>query len=54
MVNNKFKIFAMNFGSTSTKVAIFEDRDRIFEGKVEHDPAVIKGFPQSLIKEASV
>ena len=45
MVNNKFKIFAMNFGSTSTKVAIFEDREQVFEGKVEHDPAMIKGFP---------
>ena len=45
MVNNKFKIFAMNFGSTSTKVALFEDRNLVFEDKVEHDPGMIQSLP---------
>jgi butyrate kinase len=45
MSNKKFKIFALNFGSTSTKVAMFEDRDLVFEDKVEHDPTAIKNLP---------
>ncbi|MBQ9031303.1 MAG: butyrate kinase [Parasporobacterium sp.] len=39
------KIFALNIGSTSTKIALFEDKKKIFEGKVEHDPAVLASFP---------
>ena len=45
MINNKFKIFAMNFGSTSTKVALFEDKEPVFESKVEHDPGMIQKLP---------
>jgi len=39
------KIFALNIGSTSTKIALFEDREKVFEGKVEHDAAVLLSFP---------
>ena len=38
------KLFTFNLGSTSTKVALFEDLEKIYEGKVEHDPAVIANF----------
>lgn len=40
----KQKIFALNIGSTSTKIALFEDRKKVFEGKVEHDPAELVSF----------
>ena len=43
-MGKKFKIFALNIGSTSTKVAMFEDKEKVFEGKAEHDGALIKSF----------
>lgn len=41
-MENKFRIFAINIGSTSTKIALFENNDKIFEGKAEHDAAELK------------
>ena len=40
----KHRIFALNIGSTSTKIALFEDREKVFEGKAEHDPAQLVSF----------
>lgn len=40
----KHRIFALNIGSTSTKIALFEDKEKVFEGKVEHDPSVLVSF----------
>ena len=38
------KIFTLNIGSTSTKIALFNGKEKIFEGKVEHDPAQLLSF----------
>ena len=38
------KIFALNIGSTSTKIALFEGREKLYEGKVEHDPGELLKF----------
>ena len=43
-MEQKLKIFALNIGSTSTKVAMFENQEKVFEGKAEHDGALIKSF----------
>ena len=40
----KHRIFALNIGSTSTKIALFEDRKKVVEGKAEHDPAQLVSF----------
>ena len=39
------KLFALNIGSTSTKIALFEDLEKVFEGKVEHDAAQLRSLP---------
>lgn len=43
---HKYKIFAINPGSTSTKVALFEDYTEVFSFNVSHDAAKLKEFPQ--------
>lgn len=45
MRNNKYRIFVINPGSTSTKLALFEDRDMVFETSVTHDADVLNSFP---------
>ena len=42
------KLFALNIGSTSTKIALFNGKDKIFEAKVEHVPAQLLRFPSIL------
>jgi len=39
-----YRIFTLSPGSTSTKLAVFEDDKRIFKANVTHDPAVLKTF----------
>ena len=39
------KIFALNIGSTSTKIALFEGLEKTFEGKVEHDAGQLMSLP---------
>ncbi|MCF0142760.1 MAG: butyrate kinase [Parasporobacterium sp.] len=41
-MNDKYRIFAINIGSTSTKIAMFENMEKVFEGKAEHDAAELK------------
>ena len=38
------KILAINFGSTSTKLAVFEDETRLDERSISHDPAELLKF----------
>ena len=38
------KVFVINPGSTSTKLALFEDEQQIWRVSVEHDPAEIKKY----------
>lgn len=41
-----YRILAVNPGSTSTKVAVFENERQIFSQNVSHDPAVLKNYPE--------
>ena len=41
-----YKIFAINPGSTSTKVALFEDEKLLFEEKISHSNEQLKRFPK--------
>ncbi len=45
MKDNKFRIFTINPGSTSTKLALFEDDQKILETSVSHDASVLNSFP---------
>ena len=45
MKNNRYRIFVINPGSTSTKLALFEDSHRILETSVTHDAAKLNSFP---------
>ena len=44
MTGNKFKVFVINPGSTSTKVALFEDDKKIYEESVTHDADVLNSY----------
>ncbi|MDR1185352.1 MAG: butyrate kinase [Coriobacteriales bacterium] len=39
-----YKLFTLSPGSTSTKLAVFEDEELIFKANVSHDPEVLKTF----------
>jgi len=41
---NRFKVLAINFGSTSTKVAVFEDDEEILLETFRHNPEDMKGL----------
>jgi len=41
----KFRIFVINPGSTSTKLAMFENEDKQFECDVFHDSTILRTFP---------
>lgn len=41
-----YKIFAINPGSTSTKIALFEGDQKIFSANVAHDADELKKFPE--------
>ena len=45
MKNYKFKVFVINPGSTSTKLALFEDRKKVLQTTVKHDAEVLNSFP---------
>lgn len=41
-----YKIFAINPGSTSTKIAMFENEKTLFSANVSHDAEKLKTFPE--------
>ena len=41
-----YRIFAINPGSTSTKIAIFSDKECIFEDNISHDAAILNTFKE--------
>lgn len=45
MSDNCFKIFVINPGSTSTKLALFENDEKVLETSVSHDAKVLNSFP---------
>jgi butyrate kinase len=40
----KFKVFAINPGSTSTKIALFENEDLLFSENISHDENELRSF----------
>ena len=40
-----YKTFVINPGSTSTKLALFHDDDKVLETSVTHDAAILNSFP---------
>ena len=44
MVNGRYKILAVNPGSTSTKVALFENEEKVFSGSVSHNAEELSRF----------
>ena len=45
MKDYRFKVFVINPGSTSTKVALFEDKHKTLEITVSHDASILNSFP---------
>lgn len=43
---SEYQILTLSPGSTSTKVAVFKGKERLFKVNVTHDPAVLKGFAE--------
>ena len=44
MIEMGYKIFTLSPGSTSTKLAVFEDEKMLFKANVRHDPETLAGF----------
>lgn len=42
----KYKVFAINPGSTSTKIAIFENKECVFSENIHHDAETLKTFKE--------
>lgn len=45
-MSRNFKVLAINPGSTSTKVALFEGEEKLFSANVAHDAEKLKEFPE--------
>ena len=45
-MDKTYKLFAINPGSTSTKIALFENNTQLFTASVSHDAARLKEFPE--------
>jgi butyrate kinase len=43
-MNRSYRVFAINPGSTSTKIALFEDDSNLFSANVSHDAVRLKEF----------
>lgn len=46
LMKKDYKVFIINPGSTSTKIALFEGDNRIFQENLDHDVEVLKGFKE--------
>ena len=45
-MERKYRLFIINPGSTSTKIALFENERELFSANVSHEAAKLKGFPE--------
>ena len=45
-MDKTYKVFAINPGSTSTKIAMFENEEAVFSKSVSHDAAKLKEFAE--------
>ena len=43
-MDKKIRVLSINPGSTSTKIALFDDYDEVFSENIEHSPEELKGF----------
>ena len=41
-----YKIFVINPGSTSTKVAMFKGKEKIYSENIQHDVSELKAFKE--------
>ena len=41
---NKYKVFTVNPGSTSTKIALFEGERKLYSANVSHDAKVLSQY----------
>lgn len=41
-----YKVFVINPGSTSTKIALFEDEEKLFQKNVDHDSEELDKFAE--------
>ena len=44
--HNKIRVLAINPGSTSTKIALFDDYDVLFRKVIKHNPEDLRDFPE--------
>ncbi len=44
MGDTVYRVFVINCGSTSTKIAIFEDQNRVFNKEINHDVNILSNF----------
>ncbi len=44
----KHKLFILNFGSTSTKIAIYENEEILFEQTLRHEASLLQQYPTSV------
>lgn len=45
-MDKKYKLFAINPGSTSTKIALFENDKQLFSANVSHEASKLREFPE--------
>ncbi len=45
-MDRKFRILAVNPGSTSTKIALYDDKDEVFNETIRHAPEALKAFAE--------
>lgn len=45
-MSKSYRVFTLSPGSTSTKLAVFEDERQVFKANVTHDPEVLKTFAE--------
>ena len=46
MIKNKYRILAINPGSTSTKIGLFDNEKCVFKVSIEHTPKELEKFKE--------
>ena len=48
MPDSRYTILAINPGSTSTRIAVYENQDMLFQKKVDHPAESLRGFESNV------
>ena len=48
MPESKYTILALNPGSTSTRIAVYENQDLLFQKKVDHPAESLRSFESNV------